>query len=83
MKISYFCHGKNHNFWDSLKQIFYIGFYEWDEADYGFTITLFCHEFNWLIYKNKESYFEYQQVEYDRNARYQKWEHDNTKIAQG
>ena len=53
MKISYFCHGKNHNFWDSLKQIFYIGFYEWDEADYGFTITLFCHEFNLLIYKNK------------------------------
>lgn len=74
MKIKFQDRGKNHNFWDLFKDMFYIGFYEWDEADYGFSIRLFCYEWNWLIYKNKESYFEYQQLQYDRDARYQRWE---------
>jgi hypothetical protein len=64
-----------------MKEIFYIGRYEWDEADYGFSIVLFGHEWNWLIYKDKESYFEYKQEEYDRDARWQKWEYDNAQIS--
>jgi hypothetical protein len=83
MKIKFAERGKNNYFWDLFKQMFYVGFYEWDEADYGFTIILFCHEWNWLIYKNKESLFEYQQLAYDHEARYQRWKHDNSKIAQG
>jgi hypothetical protein len=54
MKIIFAEHGKNYGFWDTLKQLFYVGFYEWDEADYGFSIILFGHEFNWLIFKDKE-----------------------------
>jgi hypothetical protein len=83
MKIKFQGHDKNNNFWDLFKDMFYIGFYEWDEADYGFCIRLFCHEWNWLVYKNEESYFEYQQLQHDYSARYQRWEHDNSKIAQG
>ncbi len=55
MKIKFQGHDKNNNFWDLFKDMFYIGFYEWDEADYGFCIRLFCHEWNWLVYKNEES----------------------------
>ena len=77
MKIKFAGSGKNYGFWDSFKQMFYIGFYEWDEADYGFSIILFSYEFNWLIYKNKESFFEYQQIEHDRDARYLRWQYDN------
>lgn len=70
--------GKNHNFWETFKQFFYIGFYDWDEADYGFSIILFGYSFDWLVYRNKESFFEYQQLEYDREARYLRYEYENS-----
>lgn len=78
MIITFDRHNKNNHFWDLFKQMFGIYFYDWDEADYGISITLFCHEWNWLIYKNKESYFEFRQLEYDHDVRYEKWKHDNT-----
>ncbi len=81
MKIIFAEHGKNYGFWDTLKQLFYVGFYKWDDADCGFTIILFAHEWNWLIYKNKESYLEYKQQEHERDAVWQKWEHDNAQIS--
>jgi hypothetical protein len=77
MKIKFAERGKNFGFWESFKQMFYIGFYELDEADLGFYIVLFSYEFNWLIYKNKASFSEYQQMEYDSDARYLKWQYDN------
>ena len=76
-------HGPMKRYKDILRELFYIGKYEWDEADYGFTITLFGYSWNWLIYKNKESYLEYKELETDYEARYQKWEYDNAQITQG
>ena len=61
---------------DFLAEWFYIGRYEWDDADYGFTITLFGRSWNWVIYNDKESYFEFQQLEYDREARWMRNEMD-------
>ena len=78
MKIKFAGRGKNYSFWDSFKQMFYVGFYEWDEADLGFTIILFSYEFNWLIYKNKESFSEYKQMGYDYDARHLRWQYDNS-----
>jgi hypothetical protein len=61
----------------SFKDLFYIGKYKWDEADYGFSIILFGYEWNWLVYKNQESLFEHQQEIYDYQARYMKWQNEN------
>jgi hypothetical protein len=74
-------HGPMQRYSDLLKEFFYIGKYEWDEADYGFTITLFGYSWNWLIYKNKESYLEYKEQAIDFDARFQKWTHDNSQIS--
>ena len=60
-----------------LSELFYIGRYEWDEADYGFSIVLFGRSWDWLIYDNEESFFEYQQLEYDREARYIRYQYEN------
>jgi hypothetical protein len=38
-------------FRELMSQLFYIGKYEWDEADYGFSIILLGREWNWLIWK--------------------------------
>ena len=32
------------------KEMFYIGFYQWDESDYGFSIILFGREWSWLVW---------------------------------
>jgi hypothetical protein len=75
MKIKFDGHnGPVESYKDILKELFYIGKYEWDDADYGFTITLFGQSWNWLIYNNKESYLEYQQIEVERELRYQNYE---------
>jgi hypothetical protein len=47
MKIKYDGSIKQVKFSDFLG----ISFYEWDEADYGMTITLFGREFNFMIWK--------------------------------
>ena len=83
MIIKFAEHGSNYGFWEKVKELFYAGFYEWDDADKGFSLILFAHEWNWLIYKNKESYSEYKELEIDRDARYQKWEYDNAQLSQG
>jgi hypothetical protein len=78
MKIKYEGSGRTQTtLRDFLSEWFYIGRYEWDDADYGFSIILFGREWNWLIYKDKESFFEYQQLAYDYEARYLKWQYDN------
>jgi len=74
MKIKYEDKGRTEV---SFKDLFYIGKSKASQADYRFTIIIFGYEWSWLIYKNQESVFEYQQIEYDRDARYAKWEHDN------
>jgi hypothetical protein len=51
MKIQY--QGTGHTLTplkDLLSELFYIGKYEWDEADYGFSIVLLGREWNWLIW---------------------------------
>jgi len=78
IRIKFADRGKSHDFWESFKEMFYIGFYKWDDADYGFSIVLFSYGFNWLIYKNKESLFEHQQRQHDYSARYLMWEHKNS-----
>ena len=84
MKIKFDSHnGPMQRYSEMLKEFFYIGKYEWDEADYGFSITLFGQSWNWLVYNNEESYSEYKELEIDRDARYQKWEYDNAQISQG
>jgi hypothetical protein len=78
MKIKYTGqHGPMTSYKELLKELFYIGRYEWDEADYGFSIILFGRNWNWLIYKDKETYLEYKQEETNRNARYLQWANDN------
>ena len=64
---------------DFLSEWFYIGRYEWDDADYGFSIILFGREWNWLVYEDQESFSEYQQLAYDYDARYLRWQHENSK----
>jgi hypothetical protein len=48
--------GTEMNAISDLKDVFYIGWYEWDTADYGFTIRILGLEWNWLIdlKKNKQ-----------------------------
>lgn len=80
MKIVYdgtFRNGRR--FKELLSELFYIGKYEWDEADYGFSIILFGREWNWLIYKDKESFDEYQQSRYDYEARLLRYQYENGK----
>lgn len=60
-----------------LSELFYIGRYEWDEADYGFSIVLFGRSWNWLYYQDEESFEEYQQLENDYTARVLRWQHEN------
>ena len=74
MKIKFQEYSSNYGFWDKVKELFYIGFYEWDEADKGFSIILFGHEWNWLIYKNKKSYLKYQELEASYELRYQNYQ---------
>jgi hypothetical protein len=82
MKIKY--QGKGHTLTplkDLLSELFYIGRYEWDEADYGFSIVLFGRSWDWLIYKDEESFFEYQQLKNDQDARHLKWQYENGEFA--
>jgi hypothetical protein len=51
MKIRYAGTDKRVKFSDYLG----ISIYEWDEADYGLTITLFGREFNFLIWRGIKS----------------------------
>jgi hypothetical protein len=81
MIIKFAEHGYNYGFWSKVKELFYVGFYDWDDADKGFSIILFGHEWNWLIYNNKESYLEYKELNTDYEARYQKWQYDNSQIS--
>ncbi len=53
MKIKY--DGTDVRAISELKDVLYVGWYEWDTADYGFTITILGLSWNWLIdLKKKE-----------------------------
>jgi hypothetical protein len=78
MIIKYEGTGRNgRTFKEIMSELFYIGRYEWDDADYGFSIILFGREWNWIIYKDKESFFEYQQMKHDYDARCLRYEYEN------